>query len=557
VSASRIQHHPSEPEATMDPATRTRRAGRGAALIAAAILLLTLAGPAVAGGPGNDGPTGATAFAALPYAIDQDTTSATVTTDDVGCGAGGLDQATVWYAFTSTENVIVEVDASPSDYLVGVTLFIGSPDEDGRADCNDDVLSFEADAGTTYYLLFADVNDDGISGGALRADVHEAPPAVEVDVTVDPVATVHPKTGGARVTGTITCDRPAEYAEVGVNLREATGRFVTIGGGAGTTACGPLPTPWATIVTGENGRFVGGTATASVVALACDARSCSEAPVEATLRLRRGTFALPPGEAMPEPGATALAPAPPNDAIDSPTIVGALPYRDEIETSGATIGATDPAYCFDGSFGSDAASVWYAYTATESGPLLATTFDSDYDTSLYVGTADGRGGLAVLGCSDDTRSQQSAVRFDAVAGETYLFAASASLFGGSTGGTLVFSLDVGPPEQVVELHVDPTGTFDGYGSATIRGTVSCTAPAPIGAILIVELDQRVGGRHLPGNAFLDITDCPGAGIPFTAVATSPYGRYRGGPAVAQVIFAACDSFGCGNRTVDLVVGLRH
>jgi hypothetical protein len=541
----------------MDRASHTQRAGRGAALIAATVLLLSLAGPAAAAVPGNDGPTGATAFVALPYAIDQDTTDATVTTDDVGCGAGGLDQATVWYALTPTANVVVEVDARPSDYLVGVTLFIGSPDEDGRADCNDDVLSFEADAGTTYYLLFADVNDDGINGGSLRADIHEAPPAVEIDVFVDPVAKVHPKTGAARVTGTITCDRPAEYAEVGVTLRETTGRFVTIGGGAGTTGCGPLPTAWATIVTGENGRFVGGTAAASVTALACDARSCTEAPVVATLRVRGGTFALPDGAATAPAGATALAPAPANDAIGSPTVVGSLPFRDEMDTTGATIGATDPAYCFDGSFGPDAASVWYAYTAMVSGPLLATTFGSDYDTSLYVGTEDGRGGLAVLGCSDDTRSQQSAVRFDAVAGETYLFAASASPFGGSTGGTLVFSLDVGPPEQVVELHVDPTGSFDGYGSATIRGTVSCTAPAPIGAILIVELDQRVGERHLPGNAFLDITDCPGAGIPFTAVATSPYGRYRGGRAVAQVIFAACDSFGCGNRTVDLVVGLRH
>ena len=102
---------------------------------------------------------------------------------------------------------------------------------------------------------------------------------------------------------------------------------------------------------------------------------------------------------------------------------------------------------------------------------------------------------------------------------TYLFAASASPFGGSTGGSLVFNLDVGPPEQVVTLRVSPRGSFDGYGTATIRGTVSCTAPAPIGAILIVELDQRVGRRHLPGNAFLDITDCPGSAIPFEAQAT--------------------------------------
>ena len=194
------------------------RAGsiRAAAAIAALAVAMTLVAPASAASPSNDLPSGATDVTDLPFAIAQDTTGASVSTDDVGCGSGGLDQATVWYAFMPTENVVVEVDARPSDYLVGVTLFIGNPDEDGRADCNNDVLSFEADPGNTYFLLFADVNDDGVNGGSLKADIHLAPPAVEVNVTVDAVARVHPKTGQARLTGTITCDRPAAYAEVGV-----------------------------------------------------------------------------------------------------------------------------------------------------------------------------------------------------------------------------------------------------------------------------------------------------------------------------------------------------
>lgn len=530
-------------------------AARTAAALVALALAIAAAGPVAAASPTNDLPSGATPVTGLPFAIDQDTTEATVSTDDVGCGAGGLDAASVWYAFTPTENVLVKVDASPSNYLVGVTLFIGSADEDGRADCNNDVLSFEADADNTYYLLFADVNDDGVNGGMLRATIDVAPPPLEIDLTVDATAKVHPKTGQARLTGTIRCDRAAEFAEVGATLRLGTGRFLTIGGGAGATDCGPIRATWSAIVSGENGRFVGGAATASVAALACDALACNEAPIEASIRLRRGTFALPDQEARKTP--SILAAAPPNDDIASPTIIAALPFRDELDTSGATTGPTDPGYCFDPAMGPDPATVWYAFTAPESGPLLADTFDSDYDTALYVGTSDGRGGVTVLACGDDTRSQQSAVRFDAIAGETYLFAVSASPYGGLVGGSLVFNLDIGPPEQVVELNVDSRGSFDGYGSATIRGTVSCTAPAPIGAIVIVELDQRVGNRHLPSNAFLDIADCPGTAIPFEATATSPYGKYRGGPATAQVIFAACAQFGCGNQTVDLTIGLRR
>jgi hypothetical protein len=529
---------------------------RGGAFLAALVLAATVGAPAVAAGPGNDLPVAATAIGSLPYTIDQDTTEATVGADDVGCGAGGLDLATVWYTFTPDEDLRVEIDARPSDYLVGINLFAESADEAGRFDCNNDALAFDAEAGTTYYLLFADVNDDGVNGGSLRADVRVAPPSLNVKLTVDASAAVHPKTGQARITGTVACDRQAEFAEVSVMLRLETGRFYTIGAGAASTACGPAPSAWAAIVSGENGRFVGGLATVQLTGFACDILSCNETSQAGSVRLRRGVFELAETEARLAP-ASVQAVAPANDDISSPSIVGSIPFRDSLDTTGATAGATDPGYCFAPELGPDPASVWYSYAASASGPLLATTFGSDYDTTLYVGTADGAGGITVMGCSDDTRSHESAVRFDAVAGETYLFAASASQFGGSIGGSLVFNLDVGPPAQDVDLKVDPEGSFDGYGVATIRGTVSCAAPAPLGAVVIVELMQRVGGRDLPATAFVDIEACPAADIPFEAKLASPYGKYRGGRATAQVIFAACSDFECGNQTTDLTVRLRR
>jgi hypothetical protein len=526
-------------------------------MLIALCLAITAAGPVSAAAPGNDLPSGATAIPSLPFTIDQNTTEAGVGSDDVGCGAGGFDVATVWYSFTPVEDVRVEIDARASDYLVGVNLFAGSADETGRFDCNNDALAFDAAAGTTYYLLFADVNDDAINGGSLRADVIVAPPSLNVSLTVDLSAKVHPKTGQARITGTIACDRQAEFAEVSVSLRLATGRFVTIGGGAGSTSCGPTRAAWSAIVTGENDRFTAGRATVQVTGLACDILSCNETAAAASVQLRRGTFELPESGVLAHQSSVAGAVAPANDDIASPTVIGSLPFTASTDTSGATVGATDPGYCFGPEFGQDPASVWYAYTSTETGPLLATTFGSDYDTTLYVATADGAGGVIILGCSDDTRSQQSAVRFDAVAGETYLFSAASSPFGGSTGGSLVFNLDVGPPAQAVELHVDPVGSFNGYGIATIRGTVSCAAPAPLGSIVIVELAQRVGSRDLSGTAFLDVEGCPADAIPFQAEVTSPYGKYRGGHATAQVIFAACSDFECGSETIDLRVSLRR
>ena len=535
-----------------------RRHSRVAAVLAALTLVVLAVGPVAAVAPSNDEPAAATPIDELPFAIDQDTTSAGVGADDVGCGAGGLDRATVWYSFTPDGDVRIEVDARPSDYLVGINLFIATASEAGRADCNNDTLAFDAAAGTTYFLAFADVNDDGIDGGALRAEVRLAPPPPAVSIAVASTASVHPKTGQARLTGTMTCDRPTFFAEISASLRLATGRFVTLGAGATSATCDATPSPWAAIVDGENGRFGAGSATFVATGLACDDTTCAEAVVDGSVKLRRGVFDLPePPE--DEGGAsdklsTATAS---NDDITSPTVIDSLPYSDTIDTTGATIGTTDPGYCFDSAFGQDPASVWYAYTATETGSLLATTFDSDYDTTLYVGTADGAGGIDVIGCSDDTRSLQSAVRFDAFAGETYLFAASASPFGGSTGGNLVFSLEVGPPAQAVELHVDAVGSFTGYGTATIRGSVSCEASAPSGSIVIVELNQRVGNRDLPAVAFLDVEGCPADEIAFEIELESPYGKYRGGHATAQVIYAACSPFECANQTVDLRVSLRR
>jgi hypothetical protein len=152
------------------------------------------------------------------------------------------------------------IDARASDYLVGVNLFASSADETGRIDCNNDALAFDATAGTTYFLLFADVNDDGINGGSLRADVIVAPPSLNVSLNVEPTAKVHPKTGQVLITGTIACDRQAEFAEVSIGLRLATGRFITVGGGADSTSPGPTRAPWSAIVTSENDRFTAGLA---------------------------------------------------------------------------------------------------------------------------------------------------------------------------------------------------------------------------------------------------------------------------------------------------------
>jgi hypothetical protein len=101
-------------------------------------------------------------------------------------------------------------------------------------------------------------------------------------------------------------------------------------------------------------------------------------------------------------------------------VIGALPATVTVDATEATTGQTDPGYCPAPEWGQDPATVWFEHTATSTGALAATTYGSDYPTTLYVGTADGNGGLDVIGCATQSGgTAQSAVRFEADAGVTY------------------------------------------------------------------------------------------------------------------------------------------
>lgn len=268
------------------PGIPTRRA-RLAALFVGLVLVGTVPGLALAAAPANDLPAGAIAYTALPITIAQDTTEATVSTDDVGCGAGGLDQATVWYTLTLGAATTVLVDARSSDYEVGVNVFEGSADANNIVTCVGGAAEFDAGAGTTYYVMFADTDGDATNGGQLNVSIDVAPPPIEVSLTVDATGKVNPKTGEATISGTLTCDHPAESSDVEVNLRQPLGQFTIHGFGFDSPGCGPTPTAWFAAIVGDNGKFAPGKATADVSAFACDELTCDDASVTASVRLRK------------------------------------------------------------------------------------------------------------------------------------------------------------------------------------------------------------------------------------------------------------------------------
>jgi hypothetical protein len=243
-----------------------------------------------------------------------------------------------------------------------------------------------------------------------------------------------------------------------------------------------------------------------------------------------------------------VAAPPSNDDISAPTAI-ILPSTTSQSTVDATLGPTDPTECPSGGH-----SVWFSYTAETDGQLRATTFGSDYDTVLFVGTSDGAGGLAVLGCNDDTAGLQSAVRFDAVAGTTYLLMVGSFL--DSAGGELIVDLSVAPPVPSVDLVVDPVGSFDPYGVATIRGTVTCSEGTVLSE-LDVELTQRVGRVLIRGFSGAKGSECGSTPTPWEARVTSEDGKFLGGQAQVRVFAFACNDLECTEAMTSLSVHLRR
>ena len=244
-----------------------------------------------------------------------------------------------------------------------------------------------------------------------------------------------------------------------------------------------------------------------------------------------------------------LAAAPVNDDIADAIVVGAIPYTNDQDTSEATEGPTDPDCSGAGP------TVWYQFTATADGRLEANTFGSDYDTTLYVGTPDGSGGIDLIACNDDAGSDvQSRIRFNAEDGVTYLFMIGA--FGGSDGGGLTFNLLEAPPVEELEVSISLGGTarFDRNGVATLTGVVSCSG----GDWLDIEgeLRQRVGRFTVIGWGYTS-TECSGDAEPFAIDIVGQTGTFAGGQAAAWVGAYTCGEDDCAFDSDEKTVRLRR
>lgn len=248
--------------------------------------------------------------------------------------------------------------------------------------------------------------------------------------------------------------------------------------------------------------------------------------------------------------APVLAVAPPgNDTYGGRTVIGALPFSETLDTTKATTDADDDelnAQC--GAPATDA-SVWYELTANAEQTLLVDVSASDYSAGALVAIGS-PGNWFVLNCGP------GGTVFFTAPGETYtILAFDDQLDGAGNGGTLVISVEPAPPPPEIDITVDPTGTFNSTtGSATITGTVTCSADAEF-AFIDVQLTQRVGRFVINGFGFIDVF-CDGTTQPWSVEVFGQTGQFKGGQTVTVTFGVACGVFECGFDFEEATVFLR-
>ena len=243
--------------------------------------------------------------------------------------------------------------------------------------------------------------------------------------------------------------------------------------------------------------------------------------------------------------------APGNDVYGGRVVIGSLPFSASVDTTGATTDANDTeANATCGAPATDA-SVWYEFVATADGPIVVDVSASDYSAGVIVGSGS-PGSYTLESCGGGT------VGFSGSTGVTYTILVFDDQYDGAgVGGQLEITVEAAPPLPVVHLTVNSTGNFNSRtGSATIRGTVTCTGGDEFGKNNIsVQLTQTVGRFKFSGDGQAQFA-CDGTTQPWAVDVLSSNGKFGGGKAAVIAYADACAGFGCGFDSAERVVTLR-
>jgi hypothetical protein len=204
--------------------------------------------------PSNDSIANAQAITSLPFKQRINIKGATVTADEPECF-----QATrsIWFKVTPATSGRIEVQLRRSDFSYNLSVWQGSPDALTAVQCERYWRVAEVEAGQTYYIRVAS-RRQRVGEGKAILKIAEVPPAPEVELTIDDVATIDSQTEQVTVTGSITCSVETNVSYSGTLRQPTEDRRFVIGYFEGwIEGCGPTPTPISETFFGD-GVFVDG-----------------------------------------------------------------------------------------------------------------------------------------------------------------------------------------------------------------------------------------------------------------------------------------------------------
>lgn len=248
--------------------------------------------------------------------------------------------------------------------------------------------------------------------------------------------------------------------------------------------------------------------------------------------------------------APVLAAPPGNDTLAGiQTIVA--PFSDTVDTSEATTDADDLDIAA-GCIGVPAldASVWYEITPPSDTFLVVDISASSYSAGAIIATG-GSGAWTVQACGP------GAVVWDAAGGETYTLLVFDDQEDGTPadGGTLEINVEEVPPPPDVSVTINPRGSFNSKtGSATIRGTVTCSGGEAEFTFIDVFVRQKVGRLFIEGSGFVEGFTCDGSTQSWS-VEVFGNGLFKGGRTATVTFAIACGEFLCGEGFQEAVVSL--
>jgi hypothetical protein len=246
--------------------------------------------------------------------------------------------------------------------------------------------------------------------------------------------------------------------------------------------------------------------------------------------------------------APVMAAGPGNDTYAARELIGSLPFSAAVDTTAATTDADDIEANADCLAPATDASVWYEFSPVADGIFLVDASASDYAAGVIV-VSGSPGGFTLQACGP------GAVAFSGTAGVTYAILAF-DFDGVGNGGLLNIKVEAAPPPPEVVLTVNATGSFNPRsGSATIRGTVTCTGGEFGKHGIDIQLTQRVGRFKFTGQGGAEYV-CDGTTQPWAIEILSASGKFGGGKAAVVAHALACNDFGCDEDTVERTVTLK-